>query len=222
MSGGKANIPNSFAYIALFGWPVVCVVLFILLRVEAAAIWSIVAGYLLSSLRAARRHRDGPFDRQDQRRRAQYIAAVLDEGTQAPAPRQSWWVYLLGVAFVLAPIFTSFGNSYELETAGRSIPGFYLPDAFKLAARNLIILAPFYVGVRFLCTSEARALLLRAIVLAALVYSLPMLVEIRISPQLHRLVYGYFPHSFAQQIRDGGYRPVVSSSTDSRLPCSRQ
>ena len=66
-----------------------------------------------------------------------------------------------------------------------------------------------YVGARFLCTNEARALLLRAIVVAALVYSLPMLVEIRISPQLHRLVYGYFPHSFAQQIRDGGYRPVV-------------
>jgi hypothetical protein len=32
------------------------------------------------------------------------------------------------------------------------------------------------------------------------------------SPQLHRWVYGYFPHSFAQQIRDGGFRPVVFMS----------
>ena len=29
------------------------------------------------------------------------------------------------------------------------------------------------------------------------------------SPQLHTWIYGYFPHSFLQQIRDGGFRPVV-------------
>jgi hypothetical protein len=208
-SGGKADIPNSFAYVALFGWPVACVVLFILLPVEAAAIWSIVAGYLLlpSGL-----HVDLTMVPSIDKTSVAAVSTLLlcwMKGTHAPPPRQSWWLYLLGLAFVLAPIFTSFGNSYELQTAGTSIPGFYLPDAFKLAARNLIILAPLYVGARFLCTNEARALLLRAIVVAALIYSLPMLVEIRISPQLHRLVYGYFPHSFAQQIRDGGYRPVV-------------
>jgi hypothetical protein len=36
-----------------------------------------------------------------------------------------------------------------------------------------------------------------------------MLLEVRLSPQFHRWVYGYFPHSFAQQIRGAGYRPVV-------------
>ena len=38
---------------------------------------------------------------------------------------------------------------------------------------------------------------------------LPMLWEIRMSPQLHAQIYGFFPHDFGQQIRDGGYRPVV-------------
>ena len=43
-----------------------------------------------------------------------------------------------------------------------------------------------------------------------LLYSIPMLFEIRMSPQLHRWVYGYFPNdAFSQQIRNGGYRPVV-------------
>jgi hypothetical protein len=51
--------------------------------------------------------------------------------------------------------------------------------------------------------------LLKAFSIAALVYSIPMLLEVRLSPQFHRWVYGYFPHSFAQQIRYGGYRPVV-------------
>src|SRR5262245_48390624 len=36
-----------------------------------------------------------------------------------------------------------------------------------------------------------------------------MLFEVRMSPQLHAWIYGYFPHSFGQQLRDGGFRPVV-------------
>src|SRR5262249_43590891 len=39
--------------------------------------------------------------------------------------------------------------------------------------------------------------------------SLPMLFEVRMSPQLHTWIYGYFPSSFAQTYRDGGFRPVV-------------
>ena len=47
------------------------------------------------------------------------------------------------------------------------------------------------------------------LIVAGLVYSLPMLFEVRMSPQLHTWIYGYFPHSFAQQMREGGFRPVV-------------
>ena len=36
-----------------------------------------------------------------------------------------------------------------------------------------------------------------------------MLLEVRLSPQLHRWIYGFFPHSFAQMMREGGFRPVV-------------
>jgi O-antigen ligase len=34
-------------------------------------------------------------------------------------------------------------------------------------------------------------------------------VEVRLSPQLHSTIYGYFPHSWRQQLREGGFRPVV-------------
>ena len=82
------------------------------------------------------------------------------------------------------PIFTSFGNSYELETAGRSIPGF-------LPARRIQACSsppPDHSGALLCRAKDSSAparrarCLLRAIVVAALVYSLPMLVEIRISP----------------------------------------
>ena len=42
-----------------------------------------------------------------------------------------------------------------------------------------------------------------------LVYVPFCLYEIRMSPQLHTLVYGFHQHSFAQNMRDGGYRPMV-------------
>jgi hypothetical protein len=44
---------------------------------------------------------------------------------------------------------------------------------------------------------------------AALVYSLLALYEIRMSPQLNRMLYGFFPHSWHQHVRSDGFRPVV-------------
>ena len=41
-----------------------------------------------------------------------------------------------------------------------------------------------------------------------LVYSLLMLIEVRLSPQLHTWTYGYFQHVFLQHVR-GGFRPIV-------------
>jgi hypothetical protein len=51
--------------------------------------------------------------------------------------------------------------------------------------------------------------LFRILVGAGLVYSIFQLIEIRLSPQLHNWVYGFFQHDFAQTKRDGGYRPTV-------------
>ena len=36
-----------------------------------------------------------------------------------------------------------------------------------------------------------------------------MLFEIRMSPQLHFWIYGYYPTDFIQEMRDGGFRPMV-------------
>lgn len=131
-------------------------------------------------------------------------------GGRIPRPRPSYLLLLFAAALVAAPMLSSFTNSHELQTADKSIPGFYPLTALKFAGRNLLLLVPLYIGFRYLTTDKARAVLLTAIPTAMLVYSLPMLFEIRMSPQLHRWIYGYFPHSsFAQQIRDGGFRPVV-------------
>src|SRR5260370_35172054 len=68
---------------------------------------------------------------------------------------------------------------------------------------------PFLLGPQLLQNSTDGEDILRALAIAGLIYSVPMLFEIRVSPQLHTWIYGYFPNSFEQQMRDGGFRPVV-------------
>ncbi len=203
-------IANAFAYLALFGWPLVCVVLFNRLSFEKAVVWSMLGGYMLlpSGLEV-----DGPLLPPVDKMSVTALGVLVlcwVYGGRIPRPRPSYLLLLFAVALVVAPMLSSFTNSYELQTGGKSIPGFYPLTALKFAGRNLLLLVPMYIGFRYLTTDKARAVLLTAIPTAMLFYSLPMLFEIRMSPQLHRWIYGYFPHaSFAQQIRDGGFRPVV-------------
>jgi hypothetical protein len=194
----------------MFGWPLVCIGLFVRLPTEKAVIWSLLGGYMLlpSGLDF-----DVPILPPMDKMAITGIATLLlcwMKGTPVPRPRNAVLLFLLAFGFVIAPIFTSFDNSYELPKVGESVHGFYLSDGLKFAGRNLMALIPLFIAWRFLSTDNARSLLLRALPSATLLYSLPMLFEVRMSPQLHRWVYGYFPNdSFVQQIRADGFRPVV-------------
>jgi hypothetical protein len=179
------------------------------LPVDKAAIWSLLAGYLLlPSGTSVDVPLLPPIDKFSVTTVTTFLLCWM-RGTTVPRPKCSLLVYSLAAIFVISPVFTSLNNSYELSNANHSIPGFYPLDAVKYSLHNLIVLAPFFVGLRFLSSRESRVTLLLAFPTAALFYSIPMLFEVRMSPQLHRWVYGYFPHSFAQQARDGGFRPVV-------------
>lgn len=187
-----------------------CAIIFSRLTFERAVIWSLFGAYLLlpSSLEI-----DAPFLPPLDKMAIAGLSTLLFcwmYGGGAPPTKRSIGLFLIGAIFVVSPILTSINNSYELRTAAMSLPGFYPLVALKFAGRNFLMLVPLYIGFRYLNTDWARAELLKFLPGAMLIYSLPMLFEIRMSPQLHRWVYGYFPHeSFAQQIRDGGFRPVV-------------
>lgn len=69
---------------------------------------------------------------------------------------------------------------------------------------------PYFLGRLYLTDLEALSDLAMGFFLGGLVYVPLCLLEIRISPQLHRLLYGFYAHpDFAQNIRMGGYRPMV-------------
>src|SRR6476659_4684376 len=104
---GGGPIPNSFAYFALFAWPAVCVVLFVMLPVEAAAIWSLLGGYLL--LPSATNF-DAPLLPPLDKSTIPAITTILlcwMKGTQSPPPERSFLIFFLVILFIICPILTS-------------------------------------------------------------------------------------------------------------------
>lgn len=183
--------------------------MFMRMRTETAAIASLFAGYLLlPSGLSVDLPMLPPIDKNNVTVLSTFLLCIAKGGVPK---RGSIGVLLpiLAAAYVLAPVAASFGNSYELRIGTLSLPGYYLIDGVKGAINNLIQLSAFYIGTRYLSSATGRAQVLKVSVAAMLLYSLPILVEARLSPQIHRWVYGYAPYSFASQVRWGGYRPTV-------------
>ncbi|HEY9827832.1 MAG TPA: O-antigen ligase domain-containing protein, partial [Stenomitos sp.] len=68
---------------------------------------------------------------------------------------------------------------------------------------------PYFLGRLYLGSFRGLQQLAIAIVLGGLIYIPLCLFEIRMSPQLHFWLYGFYPQSFDQAIRYGGFRPIV-------------
>ncbi len=122
---------------------------------------------------------------------------------------QRGWGFWLLLLFILGPFVTAELNGDAIFVGGYRLPPMEHYDALSAVINQLIILLPFFLGRQLIRTEEDHVLLFRVLILAGLFYSLLMLFELRMSPQLHRWVYGYFPHSWIQQSRSGGFRPVV-------------
>jgi hypothetical protein len=69
---------------------------------------------------------------------------------------------------------------------------------------------PYYLGRLYLNNLDGLRKLAIGIFTGGLIYIPLCLLEIRISPQLHRIIYGFYAReNLAQEFRYGGYRPTV-------------
>lgn len=69
---------------------------------------------------------------------------------------------------------------------------------------------PYYIGRVYFNDTEGLKLLGTAIFIGAVIYIPFCWFEMIMSPQLHRLTYGFHQHNFLQTLRDGGgFRPMV-------------
>ncbi len=119
------------------------------------------------------------------------------------------FVRIATVGLLLGTLFTVATNGDPLRYGPTFLPGMRLYDGLSQGLAMAIMLLPMLLARKFLASPEAHVLLLRILCIAALLYSLLALFEVRMSPQLNQWLYGFFPHSFAQHYRGGGWRPIV-------------
>jgi hypothetical protein len=205
--------PNLFAFAALLAWPIVAVALFASGPPAPALIWTMLGAHLLLPVGTVLKLPVVPgLDKNSIPALVAFACLLGSRASPKMAARFRTADVLLMVVVIL-PIITSYFNGDDLWVGGALIPvvipGVGLYDGLAATFAQLFVMLPFWLGRRYLRSPDDVVSLLRALTIAGLAYSLLILFEVRMSPQLHIWVYGYFPHFFDQQVRAGGYRPVV-------------
>ncbi|WP_373479517.1 O-antigen ligase domain-containing protein [Geminocystis sp.] len=114
------------------------------------------------------------------------------------------WFDLPIILFGISPFFSSLSNFSDLNII------FALYDGINQSiSQSFQWGMPYFLGRLYLNNLSGLKELAINTIKGGLIYVPLCLYEIRMSPQIHKIVYGYFPHSFAQTIRLGGWRPQV-------------
>jgi len=205
-----------FGYLVLYSFPLVVLILFRRVEKQKALVASLLAGYLLLPeqlmldlplLPSLDKHTIPAF--------AVFSVLLVKSRVPDKAVLSGWipknWLargFLL--ALVVGPYFTTQTNVDPLLIGPRMmLPGLTIYDAASLALSTVALLLPFLLARKFLAHPEHQRIVLSAFVVAASLYSFLAFYEVRMSPQLNNIIYGFFPHSFLQHIRNGGFRPLV-------------
>jgi hypothetical protein len=208
-------MPNTIAYLALLAWPVVAIILFRLLPLQKALVWTLIGGYLLlPSATSIKFPMLPPIDKTMMTGLPALLlcmikAPALPPSTDPMARSGRIILALLVVMVFVSPVLTVLQNTEPVIEGRLFIFGLRLYDAWGMISLSLVSMIPMWLGLRYLNTPEGLRVMLQGFALGGLAYTLPVLFEIRFSPQLHSWLYGFFPHEFAQHIRNGGFRPVV-------------
>jgi len=203
-------MPNLLAYTALIIWPLISFELFRRLKPVPAIFFTIVGGYLLLPVKVAIDFPlIPPLDKETIPAIGALIGCIYIKRKNIDFIPKAGLERWLIVVLLISPLITVFNNQESVMLGDAMIPGLTIHDGLSAIINQYLILIPFILGLQLIKSYDDQLLLFKLLVIAGLCYSLPILFEIRMSPQLHTWIYGFFPHSFGQQIRFGGFRPVV-------------
>jgi hypothetical protein len=205
----KANA-NWVAYVAVFSWPLVAMWLFRTRPLNHAVMWTILGAQMLLPVGTSVKIEMIPDLDKISIPSFAAIAGCLLAGRPLKIWPRFGLTEILILMCLIGPLVSSLLNGDTVSSGAKILPGVGTYDGISAVEHQFILLIPFFLGRQILNHSEDIEEILRVLVIAGLFYSLPMLFEIRMSPQLHTWIYGYFPHSqFFDNIRYGGFRPVV-------------
>ena len=204
-------MPNALALLVLAVWPLVTVILFKKLPPGRAVIAILLLGYLFLPEPPAAF--DFPLIPPLTKHTIPALSAlvmwyVLYSRDFNPLPRSPYTVGLL-LLFIFSPVATAVLNTAPVFWGEFFIQGMSIRDAIAFVIQQCLLVLPFLLARRFLARAEDQRDLMVAFMIGGLLYSVPMLIEVRLSPQLNMWIYGYYQHDFVQTMRFGGFRPMV-------------
>ncbi|ADH86466.1 hypothetical protein [Desulfurivibrio alkaliphilus] len=183
--------------IMLFGWVPFTVMLFFTLKPHRAVLVAVIGGWLLLPATGYSWEGIPPYNKNVAISMGLILGGWLSG--QYFKANFKWRIYDLPmVLWCLAPIPTSLTNQLGLYDG---LSGFY--------SQIMTWGIPYLAGRIYFKNNETLRDLCLAVVIGGFVYAILALYEIRMSPQLSNMVYGFFPHSFLQHFRYDGFRPIV-------------
>lgn len=203
--------PNALAYLALLLWPLISLGVFRALGPRRGLMASLLGGYLLLPPSPAGFDLPGLPDLNKDTIPAYAALAIclLCYRTGLQFMPISRMARLLLAMYFIGQFLTILTNARPVFWGSFYIPGMRLQEGLSIFLGQLAVVAPLLLGRALLSREEDIRDLLAILLLGTVAYSFPMLVEVRLSPQINTWVYGYFQHSFEQMMRDGGFRPIV-------------
>ncbi|PKH85171.1 O-antigen ligase family protein [Colwellia sp. Bg11-28] len=202
-------MPNLFAYGMILFWPFVAILLYRRFDTLTATFWTIVGGFMFLPDKTIFDLPIFLIGKEEISGLSALFCCVFIKNKK---------IYFLGKskvqrAFILfivcIPILNVFFNQEPMFNGQIWIRGLSFYDAIVHMSNQYVRLLPFIIGVSVCDKAEDLDKIIKLLIKAGLIYSILFFIEVRLSPQLHSWFYGFFPHSFAQQIRYGGVRPVV-------------
>ncbi|GAA6207068.1 hypothetical protein NBRC116601_03610 [Cognatishimia sp. WU-CL00825] len=204
-------MPNSIAFFALLAWPLVMLFLFRRLPLGRAVIWSFLGAYLLLPPFPAAIDLPlmPPLNKDTLPNVVALFLVVFMAGQKVTLLPQTPMGKILMLVFVFSPILTVITNPEPILFATSGLRGLYAMDMLALIINQAMVLISFNLARILLRTKEDLRDILIAFVISGVIYAFPMLLEIRLSPQLNLWIYGYFQHMFEQMVRGDGFRSIV-------------
>ena len=189
---------NSLASIALFSWVPLVLLMFMCMKPRRAVTVAFLLAWLFLPNATFKFIEGVPlFTKMTATCLGVLLGATLFDHRRLLAIQVSW-IDIPMIAWCICPLFSSLSN------------GLGLYDGISAALYQTIDWGlAYFIGRVYYSNLDGLLELAIAVMIGGIIYVPLCLYEMRMSPQLHRMIYGAFQHDFGQTIRYDGWRPMV-------------
>ncbi len=183
--------------LALFGWIPLVLLLFLLLPPRRAVIAAFLFAWLFLPIAGYSIEGLPDYTKMTATSLGVMLGVVLFDAGRLARFRPHW-IDVPMALWCLVPFASSVTN------------GLGVYDGLSGIVNTTIVWGlPYFIGRLYFYDLEGFRELAIGIFIGGLIYVPLCLYEIRMSPQLHTIVYGFHQHDFGQTRRAGGWRPTV-------------